>query len=124
MKDDNSACSHSIHLNGHHLDNKNAGEVHSIVYVLLRVRRRVLHNFLIAIFSALITVSILLCSDTFLGTPTPITAPDCSSRRVTKSYLDSSRKVLIQRMTRHLILFGPHFTRANDVDENEFRAVG
>lgn len=74
MKDDNSACSHSIHLNGHHLDNKNAGEVHSIVYVLLRVRRRVLHNFLIAIFSALATVSILLCSDTFLGTPTPITA--------------------------------------------------
>ena len=76
MKDGSSACSHSFHPNALHLDNKNAGEVHGIVYAPLRVRRRGLHNFLIAIFSALATVSILLFSDTFLGTPTPTTAPE------------------------------------------------
>lgn len=41
----------------------------------MRARRRGLHNFLIAIFSALATVSILVFSDTFLRTPTPTTAP-------------------------------------------------
>jgi hypothetical protein len=59
-----------MHLNAHHLDdNKNRGEDGSIVYATLRVRRRSLHN-LIAIFSALATISILVFSDTFLATPT------------------------------------------------------
>ena len=63
-------CSHSIRLNTHHLDNnKIRGEDGGIVYATLRIRRRSLHN-LIAIFSALVTISLLVFSDTFLATPT------------------------------------------------------